>query len=163
MLQRRPALLRLVEVACGIGGKGVTVGLLPKQIEPFARDHPKQRIAGNGDAARDVDRVVTAVFRAVNFRMGQEGGAVAFVVEAPDRAALPGLEVRQTQHGLAIDKIGDRVVAVDGKPGEAVDDQPFRGRPIGCEVGEGRPKARQSRNKGYSETPAVRFLPQWRR
>ena len=38
------------------------------------------------DAARDADRIVAAEARHIDVRIGREGRAVAFVVEAPDRA-----------------------------------------------------------------------------
>ena len=79
--------------ARGIGGEGVAVLLAAEQIEPLSRDQPEPGVAGHGDAARHVDRVVAAELRAVDIGMGDEGGAVALVVETPDRPGLGGLEL----------------------------------------------------------------------
>ena len=82
-----------------IDGKGVAGLLTAKQIEPLARDQPEPRVAGNRDAARHVDRVVAAELGAVNIGMGNKGGAIALVAEAPDRPRLGGLELRKADLG----------------------------------------------------------------
>ena len=87
-----------------IGGKGVAVLLAAEQIKPLARDQPEPGVAGNRDAARQIDRVVAAELGTVNLRMGDKGGAVALVAETPDRAGLGGLELRQAELGRASTK-----------------------------------------------------------
>ena len=59
--------------------------------------------------------------------MGDEGGAIAFIVEAPDRALLGGLEIRQPPHRAALDEIGHGVEPLDRDPGKAVHHHPLGG------------------------------------
>ena len=133
LLQRRPAGLGLSEKPLGIGGEGGAVLLAAEQIEPLAGHHPEPGIAPGGDAPRQIDRVVTAEPGPVDFRMGDEGGAVAVVAEAPDGAGLGRLIVGQAADGALVGEIGDRVIPLDRKARIAVDDQPLGGR------GPGRP------------------------
>ena len=143
LLQLRPAQVRLPQEARGIGGKGIAVFLAAEQIKPLSRDQPEPGVAGKGDAARQIDRVVAAELGAVNIGMGDKRSAIALVAETPDRAGFGGLEVRQTDHGAGVGEIGDGVETLDGQTGVAVHDHPLGGRGPGRER-TGKPaKARQ--------------------
>ena len=84
----RPAGLRLGKECLRIGGKGVAIGLKPEQIKPLVHHHPEKRIASHSDAARHIDGIVAAELRPIDFRMGEERGAVPLIMEAPDYPAL---------------------------------------------------------------------------
>ncbi len=133
LLQLRPARTRPLQERPGIGGKSIAVGFQAKQIEPFVRDHPEPGIAGKGDAARDIDRVVAAELGTVNLRMSDERCAIALVVKPPDRSRLRGFEVRRSRYRTAVDEIGDGVESLDRKSAETVDDHPFGGGGTGRE------------------------------
>jgi hypothetical protein len=122
----------------GVGREAVAVFLAAEQIEPLSRYLKEPRVAGYGDAARQIDRVVAAKLGTVNLGMGDKGGAVAFIAEAPDRAGLRGLEILQANLGPGVDKIGDGVVALDGQPGEAVHHHPLGGGGPGRRTGKAR-------------------------
>ncbi len=126
LLDRRPAQCRLLHKGRRIGGEGVAGLLAPEQVKPVPHHEPEQRIAGHGDAPRQIDRIVAAILRAVDVRMGDKGGAIALVAEAPDRAALRGFKLRQTHLGLAVDEIGQRVEPPDGQAAITVGHQAFR-------------------------------------
>ena len=51
--------------------------------------------------------------------MGDKGGAIALIAEAPDGAAFRGLEVRQANLGTRVDEIGQRIVALDGETADS--------------------------------------------
>src|SRR3954453_12173079 len=72
VLEGRPALAHLVEEALGIGGEGVAIGFPAEQIEPLRRDREETGVTGDDDAAGDIDRIVAAELRPVDFGMGQE-------------------------------------------------------------------------------------------
>ena len=103
-LQLRPARVGFPQDPLGIGGEGIAVFLAAKQIEPLPRYQPEPRIAGKGDAAREIDRVVAAEPGAVDLGMSGKGGTVALIAETPDRSGLGGLEIRQTGSGRASTK-----------------------------------------------------------
>jgi hypothetical protein len=77
-----------------------------------------------------------------------KGGAIALVMEAPDRAALHRFVLRQAADRGALDEIGHGVEPLDRKPAETVDDDPFGGRGAAGHGVESREKARQKGNKG---------------
>ena len=152
------------QVTLRIGGKGIAVFLAAEQIEPLSRDQPEPGITGIGDAARQIDRVVAAELGPVDIRMGDKGRAIALVAEAPDRAGLRGLELRQPHFGSGIDEIGDRVEPLDGEAGVAVDDDPLGGRGRGPLAGEKREascrpagRSRQFRGKYLFRTGRLFF------
>ena len=111
---------------------------------------PEPGVAGKGHAARHVDRVITAELRAIDVGMGDKGGAVALIVETPDRSGFGRLEVGQPEHRMAVDEIGDGVETFDRKPREAVDHHPFGG---GWHGRQNRPKPRKCRPKGLKKPP----------
>ena len=85
----RPARSASSHEAAGIGGEGVAVSSPAEQIEPLARRSPRTADCPATVTPRaTIDRIVAAELRPVDFRMGDEGGAVALVAEAPDRARL---------------------------------------------------------------------------
>ena len=92
----------------GSAAEGIPGFLAAEQIKPLSRDQPEPGVAGDGDAAGQIDRVVAAELGAVNLGMGDKGGAIALVAETPDRAGLGGLEVRLADHGPGVDEIGRR-------------------------------------------------------
>jgi hypothetical protein len=154
-----------------IGGKGIAVVLAAEQIKPLPRNQPEPGVTGDGNAARQIDRVVAAEPRTVDIGMGDKGGAIALVAETPDRAGRGGLEVRQTDRGASIDEIGHGVKALDRQTGVTVDDHPLGGggtgrmRKAGLR-GKAQPdQACQQGDQGYSGakarpwTTAVSFLP----
>ena len=57
----------------GIGGEGVAVCLAAEQIKPLSGDHPEPRVAGDGDAAGQIDRVIAAELRSIDLGMGDKG------------------------------------------------------------------------------------------
>src|SRR5713226_2989553 len=133
LLQRRPARGCLPLEALRIGGEGIPVVLAAKQIKPLSRDQPEPGVTGIGDAPRQIDRVVASELGPVNIRMGNKRSAIAFVAEAPDRACLGRLELRQPDHGAGIDKIGDGVETLYRKTRVAVHDDPLGRRGLGRE------------------------------
>src|SRR3977135_3880959 len=88
LLQPRPAHIGIPQEAPGLGGEGIAVFLAAEQVKPLPRNQPEPRIAGKGDAPRQVDRVVAAELGPVNIRMGHKRSAIALVAETPDRAGL---------------------------------------------------------------------------
>src|SRR5712671_4482357 len=166
LLQSRPAQLRLLQEARRSGGECIAVVLAAEQIKPLPRDQPKPGVAGKGDAARQIDRVVASKLGAVNIGMGDKRRTIALVAEAPDRAGVGGLELRQTDQGTGVDEVSDRVETLDRDTRVAVHDHPFRRRGAGRELREGlRAEACQQKEKGYygakfhSGATAVSFLP----
>ena len=99
-----------------------------EEIEPLVEHDPQRRDSRRRDAARDADRIVAAVARHIDVRVGREGRAVALIVEAPDRAGVAVLEFRPARDRLAVGEIGDRIDAVDREPGVAVDHDALGGR-----------------------------------
>src|SRR3954451_13078309 len=93
--QRRPARVCVFEEARRVGGEGVTALLAAEQIEPLAHDQPDARVAGIGDPAPDIDRVVAAEPGTVDLGMGDKRRPVALVAKPPDRTGLGGLEIGQ--------------------------------------------------------------------
>src|SRR3954462_4082376 len=77
VLEGRPALAHLIEEALGVGGEAVAIGFPAGQIQPLRRDREETGVTGDDDAAGDIDRIVAAELRPVDFRMCQEGGPVA--------------------------------------------------------------------------------------
>src|SRR5258708_20311880 len=96
LLQSRPAQLRLLQEARRSGGECIAVVLAAEQIKPLPRDQPKPGVAGKGDAARQIDRVVASKLGAVNIGMGDKRRTIAIVAEAPDRAGVAGLQLLHT-------------------------------------------------------------------
>ena len=97
-----------------------------EQEEPLAADQPDVRPFGHGHAAGDADRIVAAELRHVDIGPFGEGRPIAEIAEAPDGATILQFEIRAARHRLAVGVEGDRIVAVDGKPGVPVDHDPFR-------------------------------------
>src|SRR4029077_3724166 len=159
LLERRPARRRPLQEGLRMGREGVAVRLPRKQIETLARDQPEHGVAGDRDAARQINRVVAAELRPVDIGTGDEGGAIALVVETPDDASLGGLELRKAAYGAGVDKIGDGIVTFDGKAREAVGNHALGGcspgrrggtRPFAKTVRASRQKACQECEQGYS-------------
>src|SRR5439155_9198854 len=86
LLQRRPAQLRLPQEPRRSGGERIAVVLAAEQIKPLSGDQPEPGVAGKGDAARQIDRVVAPELGAVNIGMGNKRRAIALVAKAPDGA-----------------------------------------------------------------------------
>src|SRR5689334_21487584 len=128
LLQHRPARGGLFQEPLGLGGECIAVFLAAEQIEPLARNHPKTRIARIGYAPCHIDRIVAAELGPVDFRMRDEGGAIALAAETPDGAGFAGLEVRQSLKGHGFGEIGDGIETGDGEAGIAVHDHPLGGR-----------------------------------
>src|SRR5258708_40158443 len=150
LLQSRPAQLRLLQEASRSGGECVAVVLAAEQIKPLSRDQPKPGVAGKGDPARQIDRVVAPELGAVNIGMGDKRRTIALAAEAPDRAGVGGLELRQTDQGTGVDEVSDRVETLDRNTRVAVHDHPLRRRGAGRELREGlRAEACQQKEKGY--------------
>src|SRR5882724_6798918 len=137
LLQRRPAQLRLPQEPCRSGGERIAVVLAPEQIKPLSGDQPKPGVAGKGDAASQIDRVVAPELGAVNIGMGDKRRAIALVAEAPDGAGIGGLELRPTDQGTGVDEVSDRVETLDRDTRVAVHDHPLRRRGAGRELREG--------------------------
>ena len=93
LFERRPAGVASFRKRARIGREGIAVFLAAEQIEPLARDHPEPRVTGIGHPAPEIDRIVAAELGAIDLGMGDKGGAVALVAEAPDGAGLGGLEI----------------------------------------------------------------------
>src|SRR6476646_7558774 len=91
-LQRWPARGGVFQETRRLGGERIAVFLAAEQIEPLARNHPKARVARIGHPSPEIDRVVAAELRPVDFRMRHERGAVALVAETPDGASLARFE-----------------------------------------------------------------------
>ena len=80
--------------------------------------------------------------------MTDEGGAVALVAEAPDRAVVHRLEPLVAAHGHRVGEVGHRIVAGDRLTREAV-----HHHPLGGALGErhsGGGKQYQQRNHEHS-------------
>ena len=88
----------------GIGAEGVAGLLAAEQIKPLSRDQPEPGIAGHGDAAGQIDRVVATELGAVNIGMGDKGRAIAFIAETPDRAATEASKSSRPTSGCASTK-----------------------------------------------------------
>src|SRR5258708_24007015 len=125
LLQSRPAQLRLLQEARRSGGECIAVVLAAEQIKPLSRDQPKPGAAGKGDAARQIERVVASKLGAVNIGMGDKRRTIALVAEAPDRAGVGGLELRQTDQGTGVDEVSDRVETLDRNTRAAVHAPPL--------------------------------------
>src|SRR6478672_12531793 len=106
-----------------VRGKGRPGLLAVEQIKALTGNQPESRIAGYRHPAGQVDRVVAAELRPVNFRMGDKGRAVALVAETPDRAGLGGLELLTADLRLPIGEIGDGIEPLDATAGKPVHDQ----------------------------------------
>src|ERR1700753_3203702 len=159
----RPAKVGPPQDVGGVGGKGGAGFLAAEQIEPLSGDQPEIRIAGYRDAPRHIDRIIAAELRSVDFRMGNERSAIAFIVETPDDAGLESLEFLRAEHGLAIGEIGDRVKPLDGKTGESIQDHPFGDRSVHCKRQAGQYEQDcQSGDQGISGAPTFSFLPWYR-
>src|SRR5262245_32080836 len=91
-LQLRPAALRLPREAIGIGSESGAARFAREEIKTLCVNGEDLRQAGDGFAARNVDRIVAAEAGRVNVRMTHKGGTVAFVAKAPDCAVVHGLE-----------------------------------------------------------------------
>src|SRR5258706_7126435 len=113
LLQLQPAQLRLLQEARRNGGEFIAVILTAEQIKPLSRDQPKPGVAGKGDAARQIDRVVAPELGAVNIGVGDKRRAIALIAEAPDGAGVGGLELRQTDQGTGVDEVSNRVETLD--------------------------------------------------
>src|SRR6266852_3666344 len=113
LLQRRPAQLRLPQEPRRSGGERIAAILAAEQIKPLSRDQPKPGVAGKGDAARQIDRVVAPELGAVNIGVGDKRRAIALIAETPDGAGVGGLELGQTDQGTGVDEISNRVETLD--------------------------------------------------
>src|SRR5258708_22889354 len=109
----RPAQLLLRQEPRRSGGERIAVVLATEQIKPLSRDQPKPGVAGKGDAARQIDRVVAPELGAVNIGGGDKRRAIALIAEAPDGAGIRGLELRPTDQGTGVDEVSDRVETLD--------------------------------------------------
>ena len=163
--QAGPALPGIPQITLRIDDEGSAVLLAAEQVKPLSFDQPEPGITAVGDAPRQIDRVVAAELGPVNIRMGHKGSAIALVAEAPDRAGLRRLELRQSRCGAGIDEIGDRVETLDGKTGVPVDDDPLGRRGMGRQrqkdLGNRRCPYRDNGNSGakpFSERVAFSFL-----
>jgi hypothetical protein len=159
-LQTGPALLRLAQDVARIGGKGVAAFRSPEQEQPLSRDQPKPGLAGNSYAARHVGRVVTTELRAVDFRIGEEKSPVSLIAEPPDGSRFGNFETWPAGKRPRVGEVSHGVEAAKGQPGIAVDHHPLGRRRLGRDLHAPHcGNARKQRNKGYSRTPAVSFLP----
>src|ERR1700730_18733917 len=147
-------------------GEGIPALLPGKQIKPLARNQPEPGVAGNGDAARQIGRVITAELRGVYFRMGDKRRAIALVAKTPDHPGLGGLEVVPADARPSIDEIGHGVEPLDRYAAVTVCyHAPGCCGPAGRRKTSQRKNACQHRDSGYSgakaccETSAVSFLP----
>jgi len=113
LLQRRPAQFCLPQEALRSGGERIPVFLAAEQIKPLPRDQPEPRVAGESDPPRQVDRVVAPELGPINMRIGDKRSAIALIAETPDRAGFGSLEVRQTDEGVGVDEVSDRVETLD--------------------------------------------------
>ena len=86
------------------------------------------RVTSHGNAARDVDRVVSAELGSVNIGVRDKRGPIALVAEAPDHACFRGLELLTANFGLGLGELSDGVKTIDGEAGEAVRDDTLGGR-----------------------------------
>jgi hypothetical protein len=93
---------------------------------------PKVRVSGSRHPARDPDRIVAAITRHVDIGIGDESGAVAFVVEAPDRAGETVFEFRASGDRLAGGEVSDGIDAVDRQAGVPVHHDAFGRRGAQC-------------------------------
>jgi len=133
----------------------------PAKPAQSAVDPAKEAAHRKEDVKRH--RIMAAKARCINLGCACEDGTVAFVLEAPGGAAGAQFQPGAALFRCGIDKIGNRVEAIDRQTGVAVDHHPF-GR--GC-AGRGRDetaerpcpqKSRQER----PETTRLPFLPRWR-
>ena len=123
LLHHRPFLLcRAGHMPC-IGNEGLEPAAVVEQKEAAAADQPDFRLTGHRNPARDSHRVVTAKSRHIDVRPLGEGRAITGIAEAPDRAAILQFKIRMTRHCPAVGMEGDRIVAADGEPGVAIDDE----------------------------------------
>ena len=141
LAQFGPAQLCQTDIARRIGGEGVAIVVVREQIEPLAGDQPELGVAGHGDPAGDVDRVIAAELRRVDVGPSQEIIPVAGIAEPPDRPALEGLDLRLAEHGFLVGEIGHRVEPGDRQPIVAVHHHALGGRRPG--VGRTAPGSRQ--------------------
>src|SRR5689334_24867276 len=90
--------------------------------------------------------------------MGDKGGAVALVVEAPYGACFRRFEIRQSPDRVAVDEIGDGIESLDRKSAETVDHDPLGGGGVGGKTSPNHANAGQKRKKTDQSTPSVTFL-----
>ena len=83
-------------------------------------DRPEIGVARARDAAADRDRIVAAIARHIDIGMLGEGGAIAFVAEAPGGATVIDFELGTSFLRSPVGEIRNRIEAVDRKPGIAV-------------------------------------------
>src|SRR6266496_3134680 len=84
-------------------------------------DHAEQsRVARCSDPARNADGVIAAIARQIDRRVLDESGAIAFILEAPDRPGVAKFEFLLALGRLFPGVEGDRIDPVDGKTGVAV-------------------------------------------
>ena len=99
LLDRRPAHRGVFQETRRIGGECIAVFLAAEQIKPLVCDGPKARAAGIGHPSPQIDRIIAAELGPVDLRVGDKGGAVALIAEAPDGARFAGLEIGQPRAG----------------------------------------------------------------
>ena len=99
----------------------------PNRYRRLPRNQPEPRVAGNGDAAGDIDGIVAAKLWTVNFGMGDKRRPIALVMKAPDRAGLRSLVILLTNHRAGIDEIADGVEPLDRQSSVTVHDHPLGG------------------------------------
>src|SRR5277367_352829 len=114
--------------ATRVVGEFLAARVVIKQKQTLTLDQPHTGTARDREPPRHADGVVAAILRHVDIGRGGKCGAVADIGEAPNHAALAQFEIRAALHRLAVGEKGDRVVAIDGKPGMPVDHNPFAGR-----------------------------------
>ena len=77
----------------------------------------------------DRDRVVAAEMRFIVARAIHESSLVARIAEPPNYAAIAPFKFPAADDGGPVDKIGHRVVPIDGKARSGIGDDPLGG---GC-------------------------------
>lgn len=156
----RPAPVGAPRDVGGICGKGVAAFLAVEQIKPLSRDQPEIRVTRHRNAARNVDRIVSAELRTVDVRMGDKRSPIAFIPEAPDYTGLESLELLPAEFGLSLGEIGDRIEAVDGKARESIQHHALSDRGVHRkrQADQDEQNRRQS-DQGISWAPTFSFLP----
>src|SRR5438270_1343056 len=150
LLQLRPVLARFTQQARGIGREGISGLLATEQIQSAARYQPEPRIAGHGDAARQIDRIVAAELRTVDFGMGDKRGAIALIAETTGGAGLGSLVFLIADLRAGVGVIADRIEALDRKAGVTINHDPLRGSGRGLRSPKRvRQTSPQQGNQGY--------------
>src|SRR5262249_37578122 len=139
---RRPFSLCGAGVALRVGGECLEPMAVVEQEEPLAADQPGVRPSGHGHPAGDAHGVIAAKLRHLDI--------------GPFGAAILQFEIRAARHRLAVGVEGDRIVAVDGKPGVPVDHDPFRDTTGGYPK---RPTGNKAEGERENRDRSAPFLP----